>query len=438
MAGDAVWALFVAPFVVIGLAETPAWGPDFEPLASLVGIALLLVPMLWRRRHPDILAVCVAVIHLGQVVVIDRPAVFNVIVPVALYAVAAYSRWRYYRAWFAVALVGCVLAGVDWAHTGSGANVVVAFLTTTFFCTAVVAASWVSGELARQRRRNVEALRERAEALERERDQRTQLATQQERSRIAREMHDVVAHNLSVIVVQADGAHYAATHGGDPAQRAETAARALQTIAETAREALTETRRLVGVLRSEGAEAEYAPQASLAQLPEVVARMSQAGLPATYAESGDPHAHPPLSQGAEMAAYRVVQESLTNVVKHAGPGVAVQVTLEHRPDGIALAIRDDGPGSGGGAGADGQGHGLIGMRERVATYGGSLVARDRMAGGFEVLASIPAADRPPGSGGSGGGSGGSGGGSGGSGGGGVDGTGRREGAGTQLGEDRHG
>ncbi len=185
--------------------------------------------------------------------------------------------------------------------------------------------------MARQRRHNVEALRERADALERERDQRTRLAAQEERSRIAREMHDIVAHNLSVIVVQADGAKYAATHGADPERRAATAAQALDTIAQTARDALAETRRLVAVLRSDGAETEYAPQASLAQLPELVARMNHAGLPTTYDEFGDPAAHPPLAQGAEMAAYRVVQEALTNVVKHAGHGVPVAVTLEHRP-----------------------------------------------------------------------------------------------------------
>ncbi|QQS02343.1 MAG: sensor histidine kinase [Austwickia sp.] len=389
MAGDAFWALVVMPLLLIGASgdgNSPVQGAAGLPLA-----AAILVPMLWRRRHPDVLAACAVLVHLFLLLTMDHFSALSVVVPIVLYAVAAYSKHRWYRVWLGIAIFGALAAGPRWSTTMLELpQRIVGLIFTTMFCLAVVAAAWVSGELARQRRHNVEALRERADALERERDQRTRLAAQEERSRIAREMHDIVAHNLSVIVVQADGAKYAATHGADPERRAATAAQALDTIAQTARDALAETRRLVGVLRSDGAETEYAPQASLAQLPELVARMNHAGLPTTYDEFGDPAAHPPLAQGAEMAAYRVVQEALTNVVKHAGHGVPVAVTLEHRPDGIALAVRDEGPGSGGNATGDGHGHGLVGMRERITTYGGTLTARDRMAGGFEVLATIPA------------------------------------------------
>ena len=393
MAGDAVWAFCLMPLVLIGASgdgNSAIQGAEGLPLAALV-----LIPMLWRRRHPDILAGCTVLAHLILLGALDRFSAINVVVPIVLYAVASYSTRRWYRVWPGIAALGSVAAALRWSSTVQDPTQrAVNIVFTLGFCLAIVAASWVTGELARQRRQNVQALRERADALERERDQRTRLAAQEERSRIAREMHDIVAHNLSVIVVQADGARYAATHGADPGRRADTAAAALDTIAETAREALAETRRLVGVLRDEGAEADYAPQATLAQLPELVARMRAAGVPATYLVSGDPAAHPSLMQGAEMAIYRVAQESLTNVVKHAGHGVPVRVTLEHSPAGVALAVRDDGPGSGGGSRTDGQGHGLIGMRERVTTYGGTLIARDRMAGGFEVLATIPAGTDP--------------------------------------------
>ena len=389
MAGDAVVALAVMPIVLI--SATDSLNPALMGAPGLVISVLVLAPMLWRRRYPDVLTACAVAAHLLMVVLSDRISPISVVVPIVLYAEAAYSRWRWYRAWTVVAVLGAAIAALRWSSIETSVPLRLVTITFIFlFCLAVVAASWVAGELTRQRRRNVEALRDRAEALERERDQRTRLAAEEERSRIAREMHDVVAHNLSVIVVQADGARYAATHGSDPTARAEIAARALETIAETAREALAETRRLVGVLRSEDESAEYAPRATLAAIGELVARMAEAGVAATYAMVGDPADHPPLTAGAEMAAYRVVQESLTNVVRHGGPGATVHVSLAHGPDGLVVTVRDAGRGSDGGTGSDGQGHGLIGMRERVAAYGGTLLARDRLAGGFEVIATLPA------------------------------------------------
>ena len=392
MAGDAFWALVVMPIVLISATDATVGG--LRGAQGLVLGAMILVPMLWRRTHPDLFAGSVVAAHLVILVASDRFSPLSIAVPIVLYAVAAYSPHRWYRAWLLVAVLGSFAAGLRWAVPEPGApQRVFAFLVVTVFCLAVVAASWVAGELARQRRDNLTALRERAQALERERDQRIRLAAEEERSRIAREMHDVVAHNLSVIVVQADGARYAATHGADPAARAEIAARALETIGATAREALAETRRLVGVLRSDAEAADYAPRATLEQIGELVARMAAAGVPATYAVTGEPAAHPVLTAGAEMAAYRVVQESLTNVVKHGGPGASVHVQVDHRPEALVVAIADTGQGSFGGAADDGAGHGLIGMRERVTAYGGTLLARDRMAGGFEVIATMPTGTR---------------------------------------------
>lgn len=401
--GDVIWAVCFAPFVIPGCMEMSAKDGPGDVVGILIGL-VVLGSMLWRRRTPEVFAVVLACAELLHLLWTDTISPLDVAMAPALYALAAYSRRRWYRVWLALGLLAAGVASYDWTFHGTNsatAPYAVQWLFQSLFLGAFVVAFWVMGELARQRRNTLAALRERAAGLERERDQHSRLAAQEERARIAREMHDIVAHNLSVIVVQADGGAYIAGQaGGDPEKRAAAASAALQTIAATAREALSETRRLVGVLRASEPDreaAEYTPSATLAQIGELVERMRQAGVPASYELVGSPQAHPPLSPGAEMAAYRVVQESLTNAVKHAGPGASVAVRLEHSPDGLAIAIRDDGHGSGGGADSDGQGHGLIGMRERVATYGGTLFARDRMSGGYEVLAHIPAHDpgQPP-------------------------------------------
>lgn len=390
MVGDGLLALVFTPAVVSGFSDrNSAFGNGW--FGVLLGLTVL-TSMLWRRTCPEIFTTVLVASHL--LILFAWPPYFNpahVLVPVALYAEAAYSRWRHYRWWIGVGVIASFAAGVKWHRKDVEAEYYsqppILIVVLAGICLTVVAASWVAGELTRQRREIVQALQERTEALERERDQRVRLAAQEERSRIAREMHDIVAHNLSVIVVQADGAAYAAQHHPDPDMRARHSADALATIGETAREALAETRRLVGVLRSEDDGVEYTPQATLDQIQELVERMAHAGVQVTYRVDGDPHAHAPLNAGAEMAVYRVVQESLTNVVKHAGPAVTAQVILTHSPRQVQVTVLDDGTGTRGGS--DGAGHGLIGMQERVSTYGGTLVARDRMAGGFEVSATLP-------------------------------------------------
>ena len=144
--------------------------------------------------------------------------------------------------------------------------------------------------------------------------------------------------------------------------------------------------RLVGVLREQDEAVDYRPQATIDQLDELVQNVRDAGMPATLTVRGDPAAHVALDAQQQMATYRVVQEALTNVLKHAGAGASVEVELTHAPDRVGLAVRDTGRGP---ATSDGRGHGLIGMRERMTALGGDFVARERMGGGFEVLASLP-------------------------------------------------
>nr|WP_255523753.1 sensor histidine kinase [Terrabacter sp. MAHUQ-38] len=208
------------------------------------------------------------------------------------------------------------------------------------------------------------------------------LAAQQERAAIAREMHDVVAHALSVIVVQADGAAYAAERSPEGALARSVGA--LETIGSTARDALTETRRLVGVLRDPESGAELAPTGGVDQLGDLVAGVRAAGVPVSLTVRGAERGRP---MGLDLAAYRVVQESLTNVIKHAGPGARAVVDVEQGAGLLRIRVTDDGVGAR--SRDDGHGHGLHGMRERVAVHGGTLTAGPGAGGGFEVLATMP-------------------------------------------------
>nr|WP_281386519.1 histidine kinase [Jiangella mangrovi] len=236
------------------------------------------------------------------------------------------------------------------------------------------------GDVRRVRQAYVAELVERAHQAERERDQRAQLAAAEERARIAREMHDVVAHNLSVIVVQADGGRYA----GD--QDPQAALDALKTIGDTGRGALSEMRRLLGVLRAtdDGDGGTIRPQPGLGSLPELVTSVRQAGLPVELDVTGPPR---PLQPGPSLAVYRVIQEALTNALKHAGPAARARVALVFATDRLMARVSDDGRGAG--AVDDGLGQGLAGMRERMTMYGGTVTAGPAAGGGWRVELDLP-------------------------------------------------
>ena len=208
-----------------------------------------------------------------------------------------------------------------------------------------------------------------------ERAQAERIAVAEERARIARELHDVVAHGVSVIAVQADAAEAALEH--DPARAGEP----LRTIRGSAQEALGEMRRMLGVLREGDEGFEHGPQPGLAQLPALLEHARAAGVPVELRVEGDPR---PLGASLDLTAYRIVQEALTNVRKHAA-GAPATVTLGWAPTVLLLEVRDGGPGPNGGPG----GHGLVGMRERVRIHGGRLHTGAAPAGGFEVVAELP-------------------------------------------------
>jgi signal transduction histidine kinase len=242
----------------------------------------------------------------------------------------------------------------------------------------IMAAAWWLGDGTRRRQEAVVAARERAAELEAAREELARRAVTEERLRIARELHDVVAHSMSIIAVQSGvGVHVLDS-------QPEEARKALAAVEATSRQALVEMRRLLGVLRAEAEpRGSLSPAPGLAGLEALAAEVARAGVRVEVRIEGTPAELPP---GVDLAAYRIVQEALTNVVRHAGPATA-QVTVGHAPDRVAVEVVDDG--RGGDPGRDHGGHGIAGMRERAALYGGSLEAGPRPGGGFRVAASLP-------------------------------------------------
>lgn len=365
--------LVLCLLVIFGNADPDH--PSGLPLPANVALTLaLLLPLTLRRRYPVGVFAVIASTAALQLVLGFGLILADFALIVGMYTVAAHRR----PAWALAALATVELSLLlliarspytDWSDWN-------AFATYSF----LIMLCWVTGLYTNTRRSYLIGLEERAESLERERDARAQAAIAEERARIARELHDVVAHNVSVIVVQADGATY--TIDSDP-ERARTA---LETIAETGRTALAEMRGILGVLRDGEHEDEYAPRPGLEQLGQLVDQVRQAGLPVEFTVKGTARGVP---TGVGLAAYRVAQEALTNTLKHAGPTVSrVRVWLYYREDSLDLRVLDDGGGTAV-PDATGAGHGLIGMRERVSAYGGSVRARPYPGGGYEVVASLP-------------------------------------------------
>ncbi|MFF0656308.1 sensor histidine kinase [Micromonospora tulbaghiae] len=348
--------------------------------ASAVGVAMAAA-LFFRRTHPSAVGALVAALALVQVIAGWGPLSYDISVLIALYSVVKYAdRLRDGIAAGIVAVIGGVLAALQAPGTGP-------WWMSAFFYTLIVGAVWLAGLNLRTRRLYVVSLEERAATLEREREAEARAAVAEERTRIARELHDVVAHSMAVMIVQADGVRF--TLDRDPA----TAREAAKVVADTGRAALEEMRRLVGVLR-EPDRPEPLPAAdepahrrpALVELPALLDRFRAAGLRITCGGAGTPPALPP---GLELTVYRVVQESLTNALKHAGVGASVELTMDWAADAVVVRAVDDGGGRPVVRPAPSGGHGLVGMRERVGVYDGSLAAGPTLAGGWRVQARLP-------------------------------------------------
>ncbi len=353
-------------------------------LLRLVGIA---IPLLWRLKFPDLVALAIIPVHLLQVGFAMGPSLTNIAVPIMLYTVAAYGRERWRNSWLIIGFAAALLAAISWSGMSWHPDVSDMFALAASFTAmaSLVAASWAIGSAVRSRSVARDASLHALLAQQQQYQQAMLLTATQERQRLAREMHDVVAHSLAVIVVQADGGAYAAGMDGDPEKRLAVAERALTTIRTTAQESLAETRRLVGVLR-DGQAPELAPAANLGDLQGIIQGLVDAGRDVRLEVTGDVRLRRLLTPAMELAIVRIVQEALTNAVKHAGPDAAVRVRIHHSPAGVSLQIRDNGKGAGV---TDGLGHGLVGMRERVAAFGGTMAARNHITGGFVIEAFIP-------------------------------------------------
>jgi signal transduction histidine kinase len=368
----------------------PLRAPTGLAIPFLVGLALLLVqvvPLLWRRSRPSLVLLLVAAAFGARVLLGFNPGIAGFGLIVAMYSVAAYEVGARREFFLIVAGLGFGAGFVVFAVTGNPRSFAIT-VPSLFFV-----AAWLIGDYLRTRRAYIAQLEERTSRLERERDQDRRLAADEERTRIARELHDVVAHDVSVIAIQAGAAR--AVQGTKP----EAAAQALGLIETTARETLIELNRLLGVLRSgNGATPDRNPQPGIGQLAGLVEGLRAAGLEVDARVDGKPR---PLPPAVDLSAYRILQEATTNVLKHARAR-RVDIRVHYTETMLALDVRDDGPGDGTDA-ATSSGHGLIGMRERVALFGGKLVAGRNRAGGFSVHARLPLNTPSPSGGGQGGG-----------------------------------
>jgi signal transduction histidine kinase len=361
-----------------GLIAVAEWGPPGLAGSAMAGPPwlLALVPLLMgaamalRRRAPLLMWTAIwAGITLQDLVTRHSPqdTAFLVVLFAGGYSLGAHASLRRAVAGLAISAVmilaseGALLA---FAQHPAGASTGLSFVP--------LLACWLTGVVVRARRQAA-LLAERNAALERQAEQ----AAADERARIARELHDIVAHHLSVVVLQAAGARAS----GKPAGAA------LEKIENSGRQALAEARRLLGVLRDTGQESGFAPQSGIGELDTLADAVRGAGLPVNLVIDGDPGA---LPEAVNVSAYRIVQEALTNVLKHAGPARA-DVTIGCAEEAVTIEVTDNGAGAPGNQVPAG-GHGLAGMRERAAVFGGELCAGPRPGGGFAVRAWLPLGD----------------------------------------------
>jgi signal transduction histidine kinase len=350
------------------------------PLAVMLLLqAGLVLPLLWRRRRPlaafaVIAAVFVLQWSLGAALRADV-ALF-----IALYSLALHGRLRQLP-WACGAMAAAmVLVAVR-------VSAAMSVWDALFFLLSTATAALALGLVIRIRRAQLAGLRERAARLEIERDQRSRLAAASERARVAREMHDIVGHNLSVMITLADAGAYATDLAPERGKEA------LQLIGDTGRTALGELRRVLGVLReasdSPSTVPDLSPQPGVADIEALCDGVRTAGLDVVYRTVGDVDA---LDGGTQLTVYRIVQEGLTNTLKHAGAGTRVKLSLIAEDDRLVIQVRDDGPGGRPGPRNE-EGHGLVGMRERAALYGGSVSAGPASGGGWAVEATLQRAPR---------------------------------------------
>ncbi|PAK76280.1 sensor histidine kinase [Micrococcus luteus] len=421
MAAAALFTVLVAlPWIALG----PMVAPDpqgRQTAVSLLAGAGMVLPWAVRRVRPVASAAVVTAAAVLHLLAGPEFSMSLLMVPLTVYNLAANAPRSISVAGLLTGLAGGVANGVKvWLFpaqfvTPDGLTVrspaePLAMVIMAIGCGLMVLTAWAFGDVVRNRRLTVRALEDRAHRLEVQSRQERELAAADERSHIAREMHDIVAHSLQVVISQADGARYAA------AAKPALAVTALETIGQTGRSALADMRQLLGVLRETGetvagvpgvtdddarrpaADASpdgrgtrlppgRRPQPRLADLPALVETMRLSGLEVSLLETGTPRRA--LPAGGELAAYRIVQEALTNTLRHGGPDADAFVTLAWTARGLDLQIDDDGCGAAADPATRGSGQGLRGAAERAALFGGTLESGPRVGTGYRVSAHLP-------------------------------------------------
>lgn len=378
--------LFAAPLVFLTLVFPAYSEPGPRATFQTIDLVIMTASLALRRTFPLVTGWTVVVTGLlfALTLATPHPALFTV--PITVHAIAAYAK----KPWGKVFLIIGLCASAIFVISVTGTIVVdsapdvlrepefIVFMFFLFaFCVAVVALGWTLGDLKQRRRNETERIAERNELLERERENEIRLASDAERMRIAREMHDIVAHSMSVIITQADGGRYAAKNSP------EAAVNALETIAETGREALGNLRGMLGVLRDPNASAQTTPMPGLNDLGTLIDNVRAAGLDVTLDTAPN---LPDLSPAAQLAVYRIVQEALTNTMKHGGPNARAQVSVRSGETGLVAEVVSTGRAED--SVAPGAGAGIQGMKERAHIHGGTLRA-EPTDDGFLVHLDLP-------------------------------------------------
>lgn len=375
---DAAFALLLFVVLVLDVAFSSREGSERDPnVFSYLLLAGQSLPLAARRRNP--IAVMYAVgASFGLYWVIEFPLGFGAAAAVGIYSAAANGTDRR-RTWSRIATMVVVMTGFAFTRYTPGDTSDAVLQALVFGWAHIVPA--LLGEVVYQRGRRIFELQERAERAEETLETNARLAVVEERNRIAREMHDVVAHGMSVIAVQAAAAQEIAHT--NPEKTVEVLAR----IEHAGRESLTEMRRMLAVLRAdEDQQASLAPQPSLSDVPHAVAQSNESGVPTQLVIAGEQRTLPP---GIELTAFRIVQEALTNVRRHAGQSASAVVRVSYEPSTVTIEVTDDGRGAVSSFSDSGGGNGLVGMRERIEIYDGSFAAGPVSGGGYAVRAVLP-------------------------------------------------
>ena len=364
------------------VAQVETWfTAAYDPKAAYAAAALAMsVPLAWRRVAP-VTALAIVFVPLIAMALAARRIESSYVMLVLLVAFAAVGAYSERRRAVIGLLTGFALLALVMVSENvvDSVNAEPPIAGDFIFLGAILGVVWMLAVALRERSERAGELQDRADRLEREQEEQARAAVAEERARIARELHDVVAHSVSVIAVQTGSIRHR-LRSERPAEAAE-----LSGVEQTARQALAEMRRMLGLLRADDEGLSLAPQPGMDEVPRLVDQVRETGLDVELVIEGDRR---PLAPGVDLAAYRILQEALTNVMKHAGSSHA-RVAVRFGQRAVELEVADDGRGPS--AGHNGGGHGLVGMRERVALYGGSVQTGPGADGGFVVSASLPIA-----------------------------------------------